>query len=162
MNISYIKTPEAIRIEQLTGIDFTPVRATEHSIGYDLKACFEEDLILFPNEVVKIPTGIQLDLLTLSIEHLNTDARFGAYIYPRSGLGTRGFVLANTVGVIDTDYQGEIIIMGYNRSDDTIHLKAGERIAQLVIQIVALPEFTQGGFSTTTERGEGGFGSTGA
>ena len=161
MNINYIKTPEAIRIEEKTGIDFTPIRATKHSIGYDLKACFEEDLIIFPSEVVKIPTGIHIDLLGMSLIQLNEEARFGAFIYPRSGLGTKGFVLANTVGVIDADYQGEIIIMGYNRSDDTIHLKAGERIAQLVIQVTGIPKFTQGSFYTTTERGEGGFGSTG-
>lgn len=159
MILLYKLTEEA----QDSSINFRPVRGSEHAAGYDLKACIPNDLAILPSEVVKIPTGIKLDLLSMSLMNgLATQASFTGFIYPRSGLGTNGFTLANTVGVIDADYQGELIVMGFNRSEDVITIKAGDRIAQLVISMVALPvlELVEE-FDSYTARGENGFGSSG-
>jgi dUTP pyrophosphatase len=144
-------------------IDFRPIRGSEHAAGYDLRACISSDVAILPSEIVKIPTGVKLDLLTMSLANgLTTQALFTGFIYPRSGLGTKGFTLANTVGVIDADYQGELIIMGFNRSEDIITIKAGDRIAQLVITMAAIPVFSLvEEFDSYTTRGSDGFGSTG-
>ena len=143
------------------GVDFIPTKGTAFSAGYDLKACIPDTIVILPTEVVRIPTGICLNLFD-SIQHGVDYNLPTGFIYPRSGLGTRGLVLANTVGVIDPDYRGELIVMAFNRSEDVITVKTGDRIAQLVIGMSINSEFFQvEAFPFTTERDANGFGSTG-
>ena len=130
-----------------------PHYGTDGSAGLDLRACLEDTLVLNPGETKLIPTG-----MSVYIE----DTGLAAMILPRSGLGHKhGIVLGNLVGLIDSDYQGELMVSCWNRGDKPFTMEIGERIAQLVIVPVIQAEFDLVDEFKATERGEGGFGSTG-
>jgi dUTP pyrophosphatase len=134
--------------------DMMPAYATAGSAGLDLRACLDEPLTLAPNAWQLVPTGMAMHL---------KDPAYAALILPRSGLGHKhGIVLGNLVGLIDSDYQGQLMVSAWNRSEVAFTIEPMERIAQLVIvpavqaQFHVVDEFTQ-----ASERGEGGYGSTG-
>lgn len=133
--------------------DQLPAYATPGSAGLDLRACLSEALTLQPNAWQLVPTGIALYL---------QDPNFAALILPRSGLGHKhGIVLGNLVGLIDSDYQGQLMVSAWNRSDIAFTIEPMERIAQLVIVPVVQAQFNLVSEFPTSERGEGGYGSTG-
>jgi dUTP pyrophosphatase len=134
--------------------DAMPSYATPGSAGLDLRACLDAPLTLQPNAWQLVPTGMAI--------HLN-DPSYAAFILPRSGLGHKhGIVLGNLVGLIDSDYQGQLMVSAWNRSDVVFTMEPMERIAQLVIVPVVQAEFRiVDEFEGTSERGEGGYGSTG-
>jgi dUTP pyrophosphatase len=131
-----------------------PHYATEGSAGMDLRACIEQPVTLHPGQTELIGTGIAIWL---------KDPSFVGIVVPRSGLGYKhGIVLGNLMGVIDSDYQGEIKVPLWNRSNKPYTVEVGERIAQYMVMPVLHPELTQVEvFSDASARGEGGFGSTG-
>jgi len=130
-----------------------PAYATPGSAGLDLRACLNEPLTLQPNAWQLVPTGIAIYL---------QDPQFAAIILPRSGLGHRhGIVLGNLVGLIDSDYQGQLMVSAWNRSDVAFTIEPMERIAQLVIVPVVQAQFNVVTEFPTSIRGEGGYGSTG-
>lgn len=130
-----------------------PSYATKGSAGMDLRACLTEALKLEPNQCELIPTGLAIHL---------EDPNFAAIILPRSGLGHKhGIILGNTVGLIDSDYQGELKISCWNRSVETYTIQPGDRIAQLVIIPVVQATLNLVNAFSLSERGEGGFGHTG-
>ncbi|MCL4159886.1 UNVERIFIED_CONTAM: hypothetical protein GTU68_010446 [Idotea baltica] len=130
-----------------------PDYATPGSAGLDLRACTEDTQTIQPGETILIPTGMAI--------HID-NAYHAALILPRSGLGHKhGIVLGNLVGLIDSDYQGQLYVSCWNRSQEPFVLKPMERIAQLVIVPVVQAEFHIVDEFTETDRGEGGFGSTG-
>ena len=130
-----------------------PAHATDGSAGLDLRACLDAPLVLRPGETVLIKTGLAI--------HIG-DTGLAAMIYPRSGLGHKhGIVLGNLVGLIDSDYQGELKISAWNRSDTPFVLQPMERLAQLVIVPVVQAAFQVVAEFPASERGEGGYGSTG-
>ena len=133
--------------------DFLPVHATPGSAGIELRACLKEKMLLHPGETSLIPTGIAIHLADLGL---------AAMILPRSGLGHKhGIVLGNLVGLIDSDYQGEIMVSCWNRGHHTFELNPLERIAQLVVVPVIQVNFNRVEAFSPSERGTGGFGSTG-
>ncbi len=130
-----------------------PTYSTAGSAGLDLRACTKEETALAPGETKLIGTG-----LSIYIE----DPAYAAMILPRSGLGHKhGIVLGNLVGLIDSDYQGELMISCWNRGNKDFAIQAGDRIAQLVIVPVIQTEFKIVEEFTETDRGVGGFGSSG-
>ena len=131
-----------------------PEYATPGSAGLDLRACLDAPLMLAPNAWQLVPTGLAI--------HLANPA-YAALILPRSGLGHKhGIVLGNLVGLIDSDYQGQLMVSAWNRSDVAFTIEPMERIAQLVIVPVVQAQFNVvTDFSASTERGVGGYGSTG-
>jgi dUTP pyrophosphatase len=130
-----------------------PAYATSGSAGLDLRACLSESLTLQPNAWQLVPTGIAIHL---------ADPAFAAIILPRSGLGHKhGIVLGNLVGLIDSDYQGQLMVSAWNRSDVAFTIEPMERIAQLVIVPVVQARFNVVTEFPASERGEGGYGSTG-
>jgi dUTP pyrophosphatase len=133
--------------------DQLPAYATPGSAGLDLRACMDEPLTLLPNAWRLLPTGIAIFL---------NDANFAALILPRSGLGHKhGIVLGNLVGLIDSDYQGQLMVSAWNRSDVPFTIQPMERIAQLVIVPVVQAQFNVVTDFPASHRGEGGYGSTG-
>lgn len=133
--------------------DQLPAYATTGSAGLDLRACLDEPLTLQPGETALVPTGLAV--------HVG-DPGYAALILPRSGLGHKhGIVLGNLVGLIDSDYQGQLMISTWNRGQTTFVLNPMERLAQLVIVPVVQAEFNIVDDFETSERGAGGFGSTG-
>ena len=133
--------------------DQLPQYATPGSAGLDLRACLDAPMTLAPNAWQLVPTGIAIHL---------ADPAYAALILPRSGLGHKhGIVLGNLVGLIDSDYQGQLMVSAWNRSDVAFTLEPMERLAQLVIvpvqqvELKIVPEFV------SSTRGSGGFGSTG-
>lgn len=131
-----------------------PSYGTEQSAGMDLRACIDEPLTLEPGQVQMISTGISIYI---------EDAGLAGQLLPRSGLGHKhGIVLGNLVGLIDADYQGPLMVSCWNRSKEPFTIEPGERIAQLVIVPVVQAELEIVDSFEETERGEGGFGSTGA
>jgi len=130
-----------------------PSYATPGSAGLDLKACIKNNFILEPGLSVLIPTGLAIYL---------QDSNYAAMILPRSGLGHKhGIILGNTVGLIDSDYQGELKISLWNRSTEPFEITPGMRIAQLIITPVIQAEFEVVQDFDKTDRGVGGFGSSG-
>ena len=130
-----------------------PAYATPGSAGLDLRACLDAPLTLQANAWQLVPTGIAIYL---------KDAGFAAMILPRSGLGHKhGIVLGNLVGLIDSDYQGQLMVSAWNRSDVAFTIEPMERIAQLVIVPVVQAQFHVVNEFPASERGEGGYGSTG-
>jgi dUTP pyrophosphatase len=130
-----------------------PTYATEGSAGLDLRACLDAAIDLAPGETTLLPTGLSIYI---------QDSNFAATILPRSGLGHKhGIVLGNLVGLIDSDYQGELMISCWNRGNTTFTIEPGERVAQLVLLPVVQAEFNIVTEFKSTERGEGGFGHTG-
>lgn len=131
-----------------------PARATEGSAGYDLSACLDAPLTVHPGETVKVPTGI-----AAAAEGCGDCVLL---IYARSSTATKkGLAPANCVGVVDSDYRGELMVALYNHSGADRVIEPGERIAQLVITPVLLPETVETEELPDTARGAGGFGSTG-
>ncbi|WP_111496923.1 dUTP diphosphatase [Marinobacter bohaiensis] len=130
-----------------------PTYATEGSAGLDLRACLDGPLTLEPGQTELLPTGLAL--------HIG-DPSLAAMILPRSGLGHKhGIVLGNLVGLIDSDYQGELMVSCWNRGQTTFTIEPGERIAQLVLVPVVQGDFEIVDSFDNSARGEGGFGSTG-
>lgn len=134
--------------------DQLPTYATTGSAGLDLRACLDEPHTLAPGASLLVPTGISIYV---------QNPRYAAMILPRSGLGHKnGIVLGNLVGLIDADYQGPLMVSVWNRSQEAFVLNPMERIAQLVVVPVMQVTFNVVDTFTETERGAGGFGSTGS
>jgi dUTP pyrophosphatase len=132
---------------------YAPQYATPGSAGIDLRACIEIAVKIHPGETILVPTGIAIHL---------SDPGLAAMILPRSGLGHKhGIVLGNLVGLIDSDYQGEIFVSTWNRGHDTFTLNPLDRLAQLVVVPVVQVAFNVVDEFPASERGAGGFGSTG-
>ncbi|MEL0614032.1 dUTP diphosphatase [Marinomonas arenicola] len=130
-----------------------PTYATEGSAGLDLRACLDEAIELAPGDTRLLPTGLSIYI---------QDPSLAAVLLPRSGLGHKhGIVLGNLVGLIDSDYQGELMVSCWNRGHSTFTIEPGERVAQLVLVPVVQAEFDIVTEFETTARGEGGFGHTG-
>jgi len=131
-----------------------PAYATPGSAGLDLRACLSEPLTLAPNAWQLVPTGLALYL---------ADPNYAAMILPRSGMGHKhGIVLGNLVGLIDSDYQGQLMVSAWNRTDVAFTIEPMERIAQLVIVPVVQATFNLvSAFAEVSERATGGYGSTG-
>lgn len=130
-----------------------PKRETPGSAGHDLRACIEEDLIIPAGEGVRLPTGIAIEM---------ESAEYVAIIASRSSMAYKyGIAMGNGIGVIDSDYRGEISVFLRNNSDADFVVHPGDRVAQLLLMPVALPEIIEADELSDTERGAGGFGSTG-
>ena len=130
-----------------------PEHATDGSAGMDLRACVDHNTIIRPGETILIPTGFAMHI---------SDPAMAAVILPRSGLGHKhGLVLGNLVGLIDSDYQGQVYVSCWNRSDRDFEIEPGLRIAQLVFLPVIVADFEVVDTFAASERGAGGFGHTG-
>jgi len=130
-----------------------PERKTEGSVGYDIAACLDNEITIAPGATHKVGSGLAIAL----------EPGYAAFLYARSGLGiNKGVIPANCVGVIDSDYRGEIIVGLKNTSNEAFKVKDGDRIAQMVIAECALPEIIPCDDLEETKRGAGGFGSTGS
>jgi dUTP pyrophosphatase len=134
--------------------DQLPAYGTPGSAGLDLRACVDAPLVLQPGQAQLIPTGLSLHL---------ADPGLAAMILPRSGLGHKhGIVMGNLVGLIDSDYQGPLMVSCWNRGQEAFTIQPMDRIAQLIIVPVVQADFrVVSDFGAATQRGEGGFGSTG-
>src|ERR1700754_593517 len=142
-----LKVLDARMAEQL------PAYATPGSAGLDLRACLDEAIVLEPGQTTLIPTGLAIHI---------ADPGLAAIILPRSGLGHKhGVVLGNLVGLIDSDYQGQLMVSCWNRGQTTFTIQPMERIAQMVIVPVVQARFNVVSEFGDSHRGEGGFGSTG-
>lgn len=130
-----------------------PTYATTGAAALDLRACVEEDLIIEPNQTLIIPTGLSIHI---------KNPKVAAVILPRSGLGHKnGIVLGNLVGLIDSDYQGQLLVSCWNRSDKCFVIERGLRLAQLVFIPIVHVKLLEVNEFDNTDRGEGGFGSSG-
>jgi len=130
-----------------------PTYATEGSAGLDLRACLDQAIQLEPGQTELLPTGLAVHI---------ADQQLAAVILPRSGLGHKhGVVLGNLVGLIDSDYQGELKVSVWNRGDTSFTIEPGERIAQMVFVPIVQVEFDLVQDFETTKRGSGGFGHSG-
>ena len=137
---------------RLTNTAKDPVCGSQYSAGHDLSADIEKSIIIPPHQTVKIPTGLAMEL---------PENTFGG-IYPRSGIATKeGLAPANKVGVLDCDYRGGIMVALHNHSDEYRIVEPGQRIAQLIIQPFIPVQYNEVSDLSTTDRGTGGFGSTG-
>lgn len=144
---------EILKIKKVRENAKIPTRATTGSAGMDLYACIDEPITLKKGDKAIIPTGIAIGL---------DDPHFAAFIYARSGLAIKhGIGLLNSVGVIDSDYRGEICVGVIKQTDSEYTIEPFERIAQMVIEPVELPEIVEVETLDNTDRGAGGFGSTG-
>lgn len=142
-----------LKIKKLNENAVVPHRATSGSAGLDLSACIDTDITIEPGEIKLIPTG-----LSAAPDNENC----ALMIYPRSGLASKhGIALANCVGVVDSDYRGEIKVPLINHGKDAFTVTQGMRIAQLVVTPVLLPEIIETDELDETDRSSGGFGSTG-
>ena len=149
-----IKAVQLKKIDPRLGQEIPlPVHATDGSAGMDLRACVESNTIIRPGETLLIPTGFAMHI---------SDPGMAAVILPRSGLGHKhGLVLGNLVGLIDSDYQGQVYVSCWNRSDKSFEIEPGMRIAQLVFVPVIMANFEVVDSFDASERGAGGFGHTG-
>ncbi len=129
-----------------------PSYATPASAAMDLRACIDQPVTLAPGETVMVSAGIAIYL---------HDANLAAVILPRSGLGAKGLVLGNLVGLIDADYQGPITLACWNRADVPITISPGDRVAQLMVMPIARLDFEIVDDFIATQRGSGGYGHTG-
>jgi dUTP pyrophosphatase len=133
--------------------EYLPQYSTSGSAGLDLRACTNEKMTINPGDTVLIPTGLAINI---------ADPGYAAVILPRSGLGHKnGIVLGNLVGLIDSDYQGQLFVSIWNRGKETFELNPFDRIAQLVVIPVVQVDLNIVDDFEETERGAGGFGSTG-
>jgi dUTP pyrophosphatase len=133
---------------------YLPAYATPGSAGMDLRACIDAPITLMPGQTELIPTGVAI--------HIG-DPGLAALILPRSGLGHKhGIVLGNLVGLIDSDYQGQLMVSCWNRGTNAFDLKPMERLAQLVLVPVVMATFAETEDFAMSERGSGGFGSSGS
>lgn len=142
------------QVRTITGqASFVPAYATPGSAGMDLKACIEEPMTIKAGQIIKIPTGIAIQI---------PNCYTGGFVFPRSGLSSKhGISLINCVGVVDSDYTGEIICPVVNHSEEDFVVNPGDRIAQLVFMPVCNAALIEVEELEQTERGSGGFGSTG-
>ena len=141
-----------VKLKKLTETATMPTRGSLAAAGYDLYADVREDTVIAPHTTVKIGTGLAMEI---------PDDYFGG-IYARSGIATKeGLRPANCVGVVDSDYRGEIIVAIHNDSDEVRTITPGERIAQIIIQPYLMVNFEEAEDLSESERGAGGFGSTG-
>ncbi|MCW3172693.1 dUTP diphosphatase [Shewanella subflava] len=150
-----MKTPIELKIlDSRIGSEFPlPAYATPGSAGMDLRAMIDTTMVIAPGETVLIPTGIAVHV---------ADPSLAAVILPRSGLGHKhGIVLGNLVGLIDSDYQGPLMVSCWNRSNNPFTLEIGDRLAQLVFVPVVQAHFTLVDEFNSSDRGEGGFGHSG-
>lgn len=144
---------EPLKIKKLRPNAVLPTRGSDGAAGLDLYACMDEPVTLEPRGLYRIPTGVAIAL---------PDRNTVGLIFARSGLGVKhGISLSNAVGVIDSDYRGELNVGLCNLGDEPYTLNPGERFAQLVIMPVLMPELLETDDLGETERGTGGFGSTG-
>ena len=133
--------------------DFLPAYATPGSAGLDLRACIDQAITIEPGQTVLVPTGLAIHV---------ADPGYAAMILPRSGMGHKnGIVLGNLVGLIDSDYQGQLMVSTWNRGQNAFTLNPMERLAQLIIVPVLQVGFNIVEQFDSSERGAGGFGSTG-
>ena len=141
-------------LDQRVGKDIPlPEYATDGSAGLDLRACLDEPLTVKPGDTHLIPTGIAIHI---------ADSSYAAMLLPRSGLGHKhGIVLGNLVGLIDSDYQGQLFVSCWNRGGTEFSIESGDRIAQMIIVPVVQPQFEIVAEFDQSERGAGGFGHTG-
>ena len=143
---------DAICVKKLKPNAILPTYGSAEAAGADLYACLDEKIIIHPGEAVFVPTGLALDI----------PKGYAGLIYARSGLACkRGLAPANKVGVIDSDYRGEFIVVLHNHGSQPQEIAHGERIAQLVVTPVFTPGFAEVQELTDTTRSAGGFGSTG-
>ena len=141
-----------VNIKKLNENAIIPTYGSQYAAGADLYACLEGELTIEPNQTVLVKTGIAIEV----------PIGYGAFIYARSGLASkRGLAPANKVGVVDCDYRGEVMVALHNHSTSAKSILPGERIAQMVIAPYITAEFTEVESLSDTDRGEGGFGSTG-
>ena len=130
-----------------------PHYATDGSAGLDMRACIDEPLVVNPGDTLLVPTGLAIHI---------ADPTLAAVLLPRSGLGHKhGLVLGNLTGLIDSDYQGQVFISCWNRSANAYDVQPGERIAQMVFVPVEQVQFNVVDEFDASDRGEGGFGSSG-
>ena len=142
-----------LKIKKLRPNAKIPSRATNGSAGMDLHACIDEPIKIAPGDLKLVPTGLAIEL---------PDNKCAAFLYARSGLGVKhGICLSNGVGVIDSDYRGEVCVGLCNVSAEEYTIEPGERVAQMVIAPVLVPETEEVSQLGETGRGEGGYGSTG-
>ena len=133
--------------------DHLPEYSTPGSAGLDLRACVDTEMSIEPGQTVLVPTGFAINI---------EDSNYAAIILPRSGLGHKhGIVLGNLVGLIDSDYQGQIMVSVWNRGSETFQIEPMDRIAQLVVIPVVQVKFNLVDDFDESTRGSGGFGSTG-
>lgn len=141
-----------IKVKKLNEKAKMPFRATNGSAGADLCACIDEDIVLEPKQRMLVPTGLAVEI----------PLGYGGFVFPRSSVASKfGVALSNCVGVIDADYRGEVKIAIINHGTEAYTISDGDRIAQLVILPVDMCEYSEDKELTDTQRGEGGFGSTG-
>ncbi len=144
---------ESLKIKKVRKNAKIPARATGGSAGLDLCACIDEGITLNCGDTALVPTGIAIAL---------PSADFGAFVFPRSGIAIKhGIGLLNSVGVIDSDYRGEIMVGVINQKKESYTIEPGERIAQMVIMPVSMMPVEEAEELDDTVRGQGGFGSTG-
>lgn len=147
-----IEIMEAIRVKKVRAKAIMPTYGSKEAAGADLYACIDEPVTIQPGESVFVPTGLAMEL----------PKGYAGLIYARSGLACkRGLAPANKVGVVDSDYRGEFMIVLHNHGSEPQTIEHGERIAQLVITPVFTPGFIEMDELSDTERSAGGFGSTG-
>lgn len=141
-----------VKIQRLDPRAVLPVRSSPEAAGADLCALLDEPVLIAPGETRFIHTGLAMEL----------PAGWGGFVFARSGLASRsGLAPANKVGVVDSDYRGELMVALHNHSAEPVSVENGQRIAQMVIMPVALANYVETEALTETERGTGGFGSTG-
>ena len=167
--IKFIKTALAESIENdyynsetsTVPMSFTPIRATKGSSGYDLRYCGLQNIVLQPNEVVKLGTGVRIHIGSMyDVTGGNPELLFAGLLMPRSS--SKGAILNQCVGLLDSDYQGELFCKYRNITGHDITIEVGEKFAQLIIIPTYVGEMVQvEDFGACTERGENGFGSTG-
>ena len=142
-----------VKVKKVRENAVLPKRSTEGSAGADLYACIDGPIVLEPGKLVKISTGIAVEL---------ADRNMAAFLFARSGLGVKhGITLSNSVGVVDSDYRGEVCVGLCNVSDEPYTIQPGERVAQMVIMPVICAQYVEALELGDTDRGEGGFGSSG-
>lgn len=142
-----------LNVKRLHPAALLPKRATAGSAGYDLFACLEEALVIPAGETRMVPTGIAIDV---------GSPELAAFIFARSGIAVKhGVAPANCVGVVDSDYRGEVMVGLHNHSSKDYTIQPEERVAQLVLMPIALPQVQECEELSDTGRGAGGFGSTG-
>lgn len=143
---------EKVAVKKLREGAVLPTFGSNEAAGADLYACLEQDVTIAPGETVFVPTGLAMEL----------PRGYAGLIYARSGLACkRGLAPANKVGVVDSDYRGEFIVALHNHGSQPQIISHGERIAQLVVTPVLIPEYIEVETLSDTQRGTGGFGSTG-
>ena len=143
---------EKVAVKKLREGAILPTFGSPEAAGADLYACLEQDVTIAPGETVFVPTGLAMEL----------PRGYAGLIYARSGLACkRGLAPANKVGVVDSDYRGEFIVALHNHGAQAQTISTGERIAQLVVTPVLIPEYIEAENLSETSRGTGGFGSTG-